>query len=144
MAEELDLPWCFDDEHIAWQKTIQEFCQRVVSPGAVQRDLEGRFDPDLIREAGRLGAFGLRVPEAYGGAGADLRSMCIAAEEFAVVDSSLAVTVHVQAISAALFHHLASEDLRAEYLPDMATGESFCAFGAWYGLRRMTDPRGNA
>jgi len=92
MAEELDLPWCFDDEHIAWQKTIQEFCQRVVTPGAVQRDLEGRFDPDLIREVGRLGAFGLRVPEAYGGSGADLRSMCIAAEEFAVVDSSLAVT----------------------------------------------------
>ena len=58
MAEELDLPWCFDDEHLAWQKTIQEFCQRVVAPGLVQRDLEGRFDPDLIREVGRLGAFG--------------------------------------------------------------------------------------
>ena len=137
MAEELDLPWCFDDEHIAWQKTIQEFCQRVVAPGAVQRDLEGRFDPDLIREVGRLGAFGLRVPEAYGGSGADLRSMCIAAEEFAVVDSSLAVTVHVQAISASLFHHLASEDLRAEHLPGMASGETFCAFG-------LTEPTGGS
>jgi short-chain 2-methylacyl-CoA dehydrogenase len=137
MAEELDLPWCFEDEHLAWQKTIQEFCQRVVAPGVVQRDLEGRFDPDLIREVGRLGAFGLRVPEAYGGAGADLRSMCIAAEEFAVVDSSLAVTVHVQAISAALFHHLASDDLRAEHLPAMAAGESFCAFG-------LTEPTGGS
>jgi alkylation response protein AidB-like acyl-CoA dehydrogenase len=137
MAEELDLPWCFDDEHLAWQKTIQEFGQRVVAPGAVQRDLDGRFDPDLIREVGRLGAFGLRVPEAYGGSGADLRSMCIAAEEFSVLDSSLAVTVHVQAISAALFHHLAADDLRAEYLPAMATGESFCAFG-------LTEPTGGS
>jgi alkylation response protein AidB-like acyl-CoA dehydrogenase len=137
MAEELDLPWCFEDEHLAWQKTIQEFCQRIVAPGVVQRDLDGQFDPDLIREVGRLGAFGLRVPEAYGGSGADLRSMCIAAEEFSVLDSSLAVTIHVQAISAALFHHLASDDLRAEFLPGMATGETFCAFG-------LTEPTGGS
>ena len=137
MAEELDLPWCFDDEHVAWQKTIQAFCERVVAPGVVQRDLAGQLDPDLIREVGRLGAFGLRIPEAYGGSGADLRSMCIAAEEFSVLDSSLAVTVHVQAISAALFHHLASEDLRAELLPGMASGETFCAFG-------LTEPSGGS
>ncbi len=137
MPAELDLPWCFDDEHLAWQKTLAEFCQRVVAPGAVERDLRGQLDPDLIREVGRLGAFGLRVPEAYGGSGADLRSMCIAAEEFSVLDSSLAVTVHVQAISASLFHHLASEDLRAEFLPGMASGETFCAFG-------LTEPTGGS
>ncbi|HKY77221.1 MAG TPA: acyl-CoA dehydrogenase family protein [Acidimicrobiia bacterium] len=137
MPEELDLPWCFDDEHLAWQKTVAEFCQRVVAPGVVERDLRGELDPDLIAEVGRLGAFGLRVPEAYGGSGADLRSMCIAAEEFSVLDSSLAVTVHVQAIAASLFHHLASEDLRAEYLPGMASGETFCAFG-------LTEPTGGS
>ena len=137
MAEELDLPWCFDDEHLEWQKSVQAFCERVVAPDVVQRDLDHRLDPDLIREVGRLGAFGLRVPEEYGGAGADLRSMCIAAEEFSVLDSSLAVTVHVQAISAALFHHLASDDLRAELLPGMASGETFCAFG-------LTEPTGGS
>jgi short/branched chain acyl-CoA dehydrogenase len=137
MAGELDLAWCFEEEHLAWQKTVAEFCSRVVAPGVVTRDLEGQLDPDLIREVGRLGAFGLRVPEAYGGSDADLRSMCIVAEEFSVLDSSLAVTVHVQAISAALFHHLADEDLRAEFLPGMATGEAFCAFG-------LTEPTGGS
>jgi short/branched chain acyl-CoA dehydrogenase len=137
MAGELDLAWCFEEEHLAWQKTVAEFCSRVVAPGVVTRDLEGQLDPDLIREVGRLGAFGLRVPEAYGGSDADLRSMCIAAEEFSVLDSSLAVTVHVQAISAALFHHLADEDLRAEFLPGMAAGKAFCAFG-------LTEPTGGS
>ena len=137
MAEELDLAWCFNDEHLEWQKTVQAFCERVVAPDVVQRDLDQRLDPDLIREVGRLGAFGLRVPEEYGGGGADLRSMCIAAEEISVLDSSLAVTVHVQAISAALFHHLASDDLRAELLPGMASGETFCAFG-------LTEPTGGS
>ena len=60
MTEELELPWCFSDEHLAWQKTIQEFRQRIVAPGVIERDLAGQLDPDLIREVGRLGAFGLR------------------------------------------------------------------------------------
>ena len=37
MAEELDLPWCFEEEHLAWQKAVAEFCTRVVAPGAVRR-----------------------------------------------------------------------------------------------------------
>jgi short-chain 2-methylacyl-CoA dehydrogenase len=137
MTEDLDLPWCFDDEHHAWQKAVREFCHRVAAPGAAGRSLEARFDPDLAAEVGRLGAYGLRVPEAYGGSEADLRSMCIAAEELSAVDSSLAVTVHVQAIVAALFAHLADDDQRAEHLPAMATGESFCAFG-------LTEPTGGS
>ena len=137
MPDDLDLPWCFSDEHHAWQKSVREFCERVVEPGATQRSIESRFDPDLVAEVGRLGAYGLRVPEAYGGSGADLRSMCIAAEELSAVDSSLAVTVHVQAIVAALFAHLADADQKAEYLPAMATGEGFCAFG-------LTEPTGGS
>ena len=137
MPEDLALPWCFTDEHRAWQKTVREFCQRVVAPGAAQRSIDGRFDPDLVTEIARLGVFGLRVPEAYGGAGADLRSMCIVAEEVSAYDSSLAVTVHVQAIVASLFHHLASDDLKAEYLPPIASGQSFCAFG-------LTEPSGGS
>ena len=137
MPADLDLPWCFTEEHRAWQKTVREFCERVVAPGAAQRSIDGRFDPDLVTEIARLGVFGLRVPEAYGGAGADLRSMCIVAEEVAAHDSSLAVTVHVQAIVASLFHHLADDDLKAEYLPAIASGESFCAFG-------LTEPSGGS
>jgi alkylation response protein AidB-like acyl-CoA dehydrogenase len=137
MSGDLDLPWCFADEHHAWQKSVREFCERVVEPGAAQRSIEARFDPDLVAEVGRLGAYGLRVPEAYGGSGADLRSMCIAAEELSAVDSSLAVTVHVQAIVAALFAHLADDDQKAEYLPAMASGEAFCAFG-------LTEPTGGS
>jgi butyryl-CoA dehydrogenase len=103
VADELTLPWCFDDEHVAWQKTMQDYASRMVAPGARDRDLAGEPDPVLIAELGRLGAFGLLVPEAYGGSGADLRSLCIALEELARVDSSVAATVHVQNVCAALF-----------------------------------------
>ena len=102
-----DVPWPLTDEHRAWRKTIREFALDVVAPEAASRSIEGRFDPDLVRAVARLGVFGLLVPEPLG-AGADLRTLCIAIEELAAVDSSLAVTVHVQAISAAVLARLAA------------------------------------
>lgn len=133
------VPWAFEPEHHDWQRTVRDFCADVVAGGATERSIEGRFDPELVRAAGRLGAFGLLAPERLGGGGADLRTLCLAAEELATVDSSLAVTVHVQAISVALLVHLAAdrEDLLREVVPAAAGGETFISFG-------LTEPSGGS
>ncbi len=67
----------------------------------------------------------------------DVTSLSIAVEELARVDSYLAVTVHVQAMSAALFAQLAPAGLRRELLPKMTAGEEFVAFG-------LTEPSGGS
>lgn len=132
-------PWALSGEHLEWQKAVRSFCETAVAPGAARRHLEARFDPDLVLAAGALGAFGLLVPEAFGGQGADLRTLCLAAEEVATVDSSLAVTIHVQAISVALLAHLAADrpDLLSDVLPSACTGETFVSFG-------LTEPSGGS
>ena len=107
LEEDYGVPWALEEHHLEWQRAMRDFCTREVAPGATERSIEGRFDADLARAAGRLGAYGLLAPEQFGGGGADLRTLCLAAEELARVDSSLAVTVHVQAISVALLAHLA-------------------------------------
>src|SRR5580698_776033 len=89
----VDVPWALTDEHRDWRKVIREFAVDVVAPGAAERSIEARFEPELVRAAAKLGIFGLLVPEELGGGGADLRTMCIAIEELAAVDSSFAVTV---------------------------------------------------
>jgi short/branched chain acyl-CoA dehydrogenase len=134
-----ELPWAFDDEHREWQAAVRDFCDKAVAPGAAERSIASRFDPDLVTAIGELGAFGLLIPEDLGGEGADLRTLCLAAEEVAVVDSSLAVTVHVQAISVALLAHLAADrpDLLAEVLPAACRGETFISFG-------LTEPSGGS
>lgn len=139
LEEGYDIPWAFSDEHRAWQRALSQFAREVVEPEAAKRSIERRFDADLVREVGRMGSFGLLIPERFGGAGADLRSLCIAAEEIAKVDSSLAVTVHVQAISLALLAHLGSgrDDLLADILPDACRGETFISFG-------LTEPTGGS
>jgi alkylation response protein AidB-like acyl-CoA dehydrogenase len=134
-----DLPWAFDPEHLQWQATVARFTEDVVAPGAAARSIESRFDPDLARETGKLGMFGLLAPTEYGGAGADLRTLCLAIEELATVDSSLAVTVHVQAICVSLFAHLAAgrPELCRSVLPAAATGETFISIG-------LTEPSGGS
>ena len=134
-----DIPWAFTDDHRQWQKVLRSFCQESVEPGATERSIAGRFDPDLAAAVGRLGAYGVLVDPEFGGGGGDLRMACLAAEELATVDSSLAVTVHVQAISLALLAHLAPDrpELLREVLPSACTGETFVAFG-------LTEPSGGS
>lgn len=137
--EGYEAPWAFDPEHLQWQSTMREFCADVVEPGAAARSIESRFDPDLVKQAGTLGVFGLLAPTEFGGSGADLRTLCLTVEELATVDSSLAVTVHVQAICVALLAHLAQDrpELCREILPSASTGETFISIG-------LTEPSGGS
>ena len=139
LDEGYDLSWAFEEEHRAWRASISRFCREEVEPAAPRRSIERRFDPDLVRQVGQTGAFGLLAPERFGGGGADLRSLCIAAEEIARFDSSLAVTVHVQAIAIALLLNLASDrtDLMDEVVPSACHGETFISFG-------LTEPSGGS
>ena len=137
--EEFELPWAFEHEHLEWQASIRKFCADVVAPGAAERAIHSRFDPELVRQAGKLGVFGLLAPAEFGGGGADLRTLCLAVEEIAAVDSSLAVTVHVQAIGVSLLARLARDkpELCQEILPSASTGETFISFG-------LTEPSGGS
>ncbi|MGQ0466279.1 MAG: acyl-CoA dehydrogenase family protein [Sporichthyaceae bacterium] len=134
-----DLPWAFESHHLEWRETVRRFVAREVEPGAARRSIESRFDPDLAARAGELGMYGLLVDAEVGGAGADLRTLCLAVEELATVDSSLAITVHVQAIVASLFQHLTRDrpDLRHGILPGAATGQTFISIG-------LTEPSGGS
>jgi alkylation response protein AidB-like acyl-CoA dehydrogenase len=133
------VPWALDVEHLDWQATVRDFCADVVADTAAERSINARFDPELVRAAAKLGMFGLLSPSEYGGAGADLRTLCLAIEELATVDSSLAVTVHVQAICVSLLAHLAADrpDLCERILPSASTGETFISIG-------LTEPSGGS
>ena len=59
---------------------------------------------------GELGLFGLPFPEEYGGGGADLTTLCIAIEEIARADNSLAITLEAGvSLGVAPIHHFGSE-----------------------------------
>lgn len=116
---------------------MRDFCQRVVAPGAGHRSGQKELDLELVRAIGDLGVFSLLLPEGSGRG--DLRSVCIALEELAAVDGSLAVTAHVQAMNTTMFELFTRDrpDLREPLLSDAARGDALLAFA-------LTEPSGGS
>ena len=81
------------DEQEALRNVVREFAEGEIAPHAEQWDRDHVFPVDVVRGMGDLGLFGLPFPEEYGGSGADLTTLCVAIEELARVDHSMAITL---------------------------------------------------
>src|SRR5260370_23424213 len=79
---------------------------------------------------GKLGLFGLPFPEEYGGMGGDYFALCLALEELARVDSSVAITLEAGvSLGAMPIFRFGTEEQRRRWLPDLCAGERLAAFG---------------
>jgi short/branched chain acyl-CoA dehydrogenase len=117
-------------EQEEFRKAVRDFAEDVVRPRSEEMDREEKLPIDLVRRMGELGLFGLPFPEEYGGQGADFLTLCLAIEELARVDSSIAITLEAAVGLAAtpVFHH-GTEEQKKEWLVPMARGEILGAFG---------------
>jgi len=117
-------------EHQAFRKVVRDFAETEVAPLAEEWDRTHAFPLDVVRKMGELGFFGLPFPEEYGGMGADLLTLCIAIEELARVDSSVAITLEAAVgLGANPIYRFGTEEQKREWLPDLAAGRSLAAFG---------------
>jgi short/branched chain acyl-CoA dehydrogenase len=127
-----------DDEHEALRKTVEEFARDVVAPQAEYADRTGEFPYDVIRQMGEMGLFGLPFPEAYGGMGGDFLALCLAIEELARVDSSVAITLEAAVgLGSMPIFRFGTEEQKQQWLPSLCSGEALAAFG-------LTEPGGGS
>jgi butyryl-CoA dehydrogenase len=118
------------DEQEQFRRVVRDFAEAEIAPHAERWDREHVFPVDTVLAMGRLGLFGLIFPPEYGGAGADFATYCIALEEVARVDSSMAITLEAGvSLGAAPFHYCGTEVQKQEYLVPMIAGEVLGAFG---------------
>lgn len=112
------------------QKTIREFAEAEVAPGAEQRDKEKKFPLKVFQQLADLGIMGLPFPEEYGGGGADTISFAIVVEELSRACGSTGITysAHVS-LGGAPLDLFGTEEQKQKYLVPICTGESFGAFG---------------
>src|SRR5882724_3007949 len=82
-----------NQEQEALRQTVAEFAHEVVAPVIAQHYENHTFPYEIVREMGKMGLFGLPFPEQYGGMGGDYLALCVAIEELARVDSSVAITL---------------------------------------------------
>jgi short/branched chain acyl-CoA dehydrogenase len=131
---ELDL----SREQQDFQKTVREFVDDAIRPHAERWDEEHELPMDAVKQMANLGLFGLPFPEEYGGSGADFQTLCLAIEEVARVDSSLAITLEAAVgLGAMPVYRFGTEEQRQRWLPPLAAGDSLAAFG-------LTEPGGGS
>src|SRR5256885_8481477 len=85
------------EEQQEFRKAVREFAEEVIAPRAEEMDRLEEFPLDIVKQMGEMGLFGLPFPEEYGGQGSDFTTLCIAIEELARVDSSMAITLEAGA-----------------------------------------------
>ncbi|MGH9246372.1 MAG: acyl-CoA dehydrogenase family protein [Acidimicrobiales bacterium] len=118
------------DEQEAFRKVVREFAEDEIAPHAEAWDRDHVFPVDTVLKMGELGLFGLPFPEEYGGAGADLTTVCVAIEEIGRVDQSLGVTLEAGVgLGANPIYQFGTEEQKQRWLPDLCAGRNLGAFG---------------
>src|SRR3954462_9629135 len=118
------------EEQEALRDSVREFAREQVAPVIGERYEHKTFPYDLVRQMGKMGLFGLPFPETFGGMGGDYFTLCIALEELARVDSSLAVTLEAGgSLGISPIYRFRAPEQKAECLPRLTTGEGLAAFG---------------
>ncbi|MEI2785622.1 MAG: acyl-CoA dehydrogenase family protein [Candidatus Nanopelagicales bacterium] len=117
-------------EHEALRKTVEEFAHDVVAPVIGDYYMRGEFPYPIVEQMAQMGLFGLPFPEEYGGMGGDYVALCVAIEELARVDSSVAITLEAGvSLGAMPIYRFGSEELKAQWLPQLTSGQMLGAFG---------------
>ncbi|MGH3299816.1 MAG: acyl-CoA dehydrogenase family protein [Trebonia sp.] len=130
------LGYRLDEEHEELRKGVEGFARDVVAPVIGEFYERGEFPYDIVAQLGRMGLFGLPVPEEYGGMGGDYLALCLALEELARVDSSVAITLEAGVgLGIMPIYRFGTEAQKREWLPALCAGEKLSAFG-------LTEPGG--
>jgi short-chain 2-methylacyl-CoA dehydrogenase len=126
------------DEQRQMRDLVREFADNEVAPGAAERDQQEIFPLEIVKKMGALGLFGLPIPEAYGGIGADALTWALVMEELGRVDSSVAVTLSVASgLAGGMVVRYGTEEQKQRWLPPIATGEMLASFA-------LTEPSGGS
>ncbi|MEX2455884.1 MAG: acyl-CoA dehydrogenase family protein, partial [Balneolaceae bacterium] len=109
--------------------SVRDFAERHIAPTVIERDTKKEFPHDIIEMLAEQGLLGIYHEEQYGGAGFDTVSFCLAIEEIARWDASLALTVASHtSLGSGHIALAANHEQKLKYLTPLTKGEKL---GAW-------------
>ncbi|MCP2085843.1 UNVERIFIED_ORG: alkylation response protein AidB-like acyl-CoA dehydrogenase [Paraburkholderia sediminicola] len=118
-----------DQDHQMVRDAVRTFVREAVTPHAAQWDRERTFPKDVHRQLAELGAYGVLVPETYGGAGMDALALALILEEIAAGDggTSTAISVNNCPVCSILLTY-GNDAQKRDWLTPLARGEMLGAF----------------
>jgi glutaryl-CoA dehydrogenase (non-decarboxylating) len=120
----------FSEELNMLRETARNFAETRIAPHVEEDEKTHKFRPEIVREMGELGLFGMIIPEEYGGTGlGGYLGAAVASEEFARVSASWGLPFNMQMMGPAntilLF---GTEAQKKKYIPPLVAGEKLGAF----------------
>jgi len=120
----------FTEDHEDIRALAREFAEKTLAPIATEIDQNDEVPKHVYDEMANMGFFGLKLPEEYGGIGLDCRSYVCVMEE--ICKKSIAAGLLVSSansLSTAPILLAGTEEQKQKYIPGIAAGEEFMAFG---------------
>lgn len=116
--------------HRMLRDSVRKFAETEIAPVAARLDKEEKFSEDLTRKMGKLGLFGIIVPEELGGHGMDYLAYAVVCEEIARVDGSQAATITAHnSLGIGPLYYFGNDVQKKKYVPPLCTGDKLWAFG---------------
>ncbi len=111
------------------RNSVRKFSEDVLAPMAPIVDKQGVFSWETAKELSKINAWGIQIPEKYGGSCLDSVSYAIIIEEISRICGStgLSLTVH-NSVGAYPILKWGTEDQKERYLHDIATGRKITGF----------------
>ncbi|CAH2785136.1 MAG: Acyl-CoA dehydrogenase, short-chain specific (EC [uncultured Paraburkholderia sp.] len=118
-----------DQDHLMVRDALRTFVREAITPHAAAWDRERTFPKDVHRQLAELGAYGVLVPEAYGGADMDALALALILEEIAAGDggTSTAISVNNCPVCSILLTY-GSDAQKRDWLTPLARGDMLGAF----------------
>ncbi|MBC7763176.1 MAG: acyl-CoA dehydrogenase family protein, partial [Candidatus Saccharibacteria bacterium] len=118
------------DDYRQLVESVADFARSVVAPVSAQHDTDHSFPYEVVAGMAEMGLFGLPFPEEFGGMGGDYFALCLALEELAKVDQSVAITLEAGvSLGAMPIYRFGNDAQKQEWLPSLTSGEALAAFG---------------
>ena len=118
-----------NDDQLMIRDAVRAFAQEQLWPNAARWDKEHHFPKEAHQGLAALGAYGVCVPEAYGGAGLDYLTLAVVLEEIAAGDGGVSTTISVTncPVNAILMRY-GNEAQKQRWLVPLAQGELLGGF----------------
>ncbi|MEU4246509.1 acyl-CoA dehydrogenase family protein [Amycolatopsis sp. NPDC026612] len=127
-----------DEEYESLRKTVEDFAHAEVAPVIGELYEKEEFPYAIVAKMGEMGLFGLPFPEEFGGMGGDYFALCLALEELARVDSSVAITLEAGvSLGAMPIFRFGTQEQKEKWLPSLCEGTALGGFG-------LTEPGGGS
>ena len=113
-----------NSDHDLIVRTVREFVAREVLPVASDMERHDTYPEALVATMGRLGLFGLNIPEEYGGADAGYTTFAAVFEELARAWLGLSGILATHLVLCDILKSFGTPEQRQRFLPVLAQGEA--------------------